>query len=112
MREEDCKFLNKMFRDKFGVLPHISYVDTFGWGKQFCIYKTPTYTEGMILYLKMGFTMQQAKEYIERLIFVPSAIITFNNDKDRSTWAKEEMLRTYQIEMNRVCANQFETENI
>lgn len=109
-REEDCKALTQQFKDKFGKIVDIRFIDTHGYGKQYCIFKANTTAYGIIPYYKLGELYTSALWYISNLKIIPSAVITFSTISERNQWRKDETIRMYQEEMNRICSEQFETE--
>lgn len=112
MREDECNTLAQMFKAKFGKYPDIRFLDTNSHGQQFCIYKTNISTYGVIPFYKMGSDLKTARWYISNLTHLPSALITFESINAKNLWAKNEKLRIYQEEMNRVCLETTERENM
>ncbi len=92
--QQQCRAIEQKFRAKFGVLPHVTFELLSGYGNNFCIWKSNNLClEETNSFYKMGSTLSQAIEYIERLIEIPSAIITFTKND-------EKVVYMLQLEMN------------
>ncbi len=81
--QSDCKIVENVFLNKFGVLPLITFENIQTYGENFLIHKSKSMClESDKSYYRMGNKLDQALEYINRLIIIPSAILTFKTNKD------------------------------
>jgi len=115
MKEEkdfEIKQLRFQFKNKFGKIPEIRYSYCGSYGYQYCIYKTPSFTMGVIPYYTMGDTLSFATWYIDNLKMIPSAIVVFDTEAERLLWNRQEFVRLAQIEMDSLFADKFDVEEI
>jgi len=88
--QQDCSIIENKFREKFGVLPYITFENLSGYGNMFCIWKSPNIClDETKAFYKMGSTYEQAINYVSGLITIPSAIITFQEETQKESYALE-----------------------
>lgn len=107
-RSTDCKNLTRMFKEKFGRYPDIRYMDTNGYGMQYCLFKESIATVGVIPFYMMGDNLKFAEWYIGNLKVIPSSIVTFDTLEQRNEWRKQEAISKYQKEMNALFEDKFD----
>ena len=91
MRE--CKAIERAFYDKFGVYPFVTFEKAESYGKNFLIWKTPTMCAGQVLYYKIGGKVETAMWFIEGWKYAPSALATFEDDRDKRVYLSDVKLK-------------------
>lgn len=99
--QQDCKLIQRRFKEKFGVVPHITFENVDGDGLNFILWREPTMCSNQIVYYKLGDKVKTALWFVDGWQVIPNSTLVFETERDQRVYA----LQPLQVEMNNVVKN-------
>jgi len=99
--QQDCKIVQRRFKEKFNVVPHITYENIEGKGSEFILWREPTMCTSQIVYYKLGDKVETALWFVDGWQVIPNSTLIFETERDQRIYA----LQILQVQMNDLVKN-------
>ena len=99
--QQNCKLVQRRFKEKFGVVPHITFENIDGDGSNFILWREPNMCLNQNVYYKLGNRVETALWFVDSWKIIPNSTLVFKSEHEQRIYA----LQPLQVQMNNLVKN-------